>query len=316
MLRPRSGSGISSIGGSWRMRPTEVISSGVVSVQSRQAESTSLGVLPGPDQPAGEDGLEREELVLEGRDDAEVAAAAAQREEEVALVGVVDAVELAVGRDQLDRRQGVGGEAVLAGEPAHAASERVARDADVRRGAVQDSEAVLGRGGHDVVPDRAGADADLLGLDVDLDVAQLVHAHEDGIRDVAERGDAVAGALGRHAQAVGQGEAHDRLHVGGVGGDDDQRGLLVEGDVPRCARLVPALVAGGEDGSADCMTQRFDIDRGGEMGSSHGGLAWVSMRRTPTRLPSRRLQRPQHRFPRRRQSCGVPVSFGAVIRRS
>ena len=40
MLRPRSGSGIRSIGGNWRMRPTDVISSGVVSVQSRQAVST------------------------------------------------------------------------------------------------------------------------------------------------------------------------------------------------------------------------------------------------------------------------------------
>ena len=41
MLRPRNGSGMTSMGGSWRMRPTDVISSGVVSVQSRQALSTS-----------------------------------------------------------------------------------------------------------------------------------------------------------------------------------------------------------------------------------------------------------------------------------
>ena len=33
--RPRTGSGISGIGGSWRMRPTEVISSGRSSVQAR-----------------------------------------------------------------------------------------------------------------------------------------------------------------------------------------------------------------------------------------------------------------------------------------
>ena len=112
-------------------------------------------------------------LYSKRRDDAEVAAAAAQREEEVALVRVVDAVELAVGRDELDRREGVRGEAVLAGQPAHAAAERVAGDADVRRGAVQDGEAVLGRGVDDVLPDRARADAGLLRLDVDLDVAQL-----------------------------------------------------------------------------------------------------------------------------------------------
>ena len=63
----------------------------------------ALGLLPGPDQPAGEDLLDREELELERRDDAEVAAAAAHGEEEVGLVRLVDAVELAVGRDDLDR---------------------------------------------------------------------------------------------------------------------------------------------------------------------------------------------------------------------
>ena len=165
--------GDGSIGGNWRMRPTDVTSSGVVSVQSRQAVSTRSELLPRPDHPAGEGLLEREELELDRRDDAEVAAAAAQREEEVALVRVVDAVELAVGRDDLDRRDRVRREAVLAGQPAHAAAERVAGDADVGRGAVQGDEAVLGRRVDDVLPDGAGADAGLTGLGVDLDVAQL-----------------------------------------------------------------------------------------------------------------------------------------------
>ena len=295
MLRPRNGSGMTSIGGSWRMRPTDVISSGVRLGPVAPGLEHLRGALPGEDQPAGEDGLEREERVLEGRDDAEVAAAAAQREEEVALVRVVDAVELAVGRDQLDRRQGVRGEAVLAGQPAHAATERVAGDADVRRGAVQDGEAVLGRGDDDVLPDRARADARLLRLDVDLHVAQLVHAHEHGIREIAERGDAVTGALGGHAQAVGRGEAHDRLHVGGVGGDDDQRGLLVESDVPRRARLVPAFVAGGEHGTADRMTQNRDINARSGVGCSHVGprLSLCEKKRRPA-CRSRRVQRPQH----------------------
>ena len=195
------------------MRPTEVTSSGVVSVQSRQAASTRSDCLPGPDQPAGEDLLEREELELDRRDDAEVAAAAAQGEEEVALVGVIDAVELAVGRDDLDRRDRVRRQAVLAGEPAHAAAERVADDADVGRRAVQGDEAVLGRGADDLLPEHARADARLARLGVDLDAAELVRADQDGVGEVAERADAVTGALGGDAQAVGGREAHRRLHV-------------------------------------------------------------------------------------------------------
>ncbi len=130
---------------------------------------------------------------------------------------VVDAVELAVGRDDLDGRDGVRGQAVLARQPAHAAAERVAGDADVGRRAVQGDEAVLGRGVDDLFPDHARADARLLCLDVDLDVAQRVHANQDGIGEVTERSDAVTGALRRDAQAVGHGEADGGLHVGGVG---------------------------------------------------------------------------------------------------
>ena len=49
----------------------------------------------------------------------------------------VGAHELAVGGDELERGHRVGLQAVLARQPAHAAAERVAGDADVGRGAVQ-----------------------------------------------------------------------------------------------------------------------------------------------------------------------------------
>ncbi len=41
MLRPRRGSGAKGRSGIWRIRPTEVISSGTVRVHSAQARSTS-----------------------------------------------------------------------------------------------------------------------------------------------------------------------------------------------------------------------------------------------------------------------------------
>jgi hypothetical protein len=79
-------------------------------------------------------------------DDAEVAAAAAQRPEQRGVVLGVDAAELAVGGDDLDRQDAVGGQAVLAREPADAATEAVADDADVGRRAGERREALLGRG--------------------------------------------------------------------------------------------------------------------------------------------------------------------------
>ena len=276
------------------MRPTEVTSSGVVSVQSRQAVEHALRLLPVPDHPAGEGLLEREELELHRRDDAEVAAAAAQGEEEVALVRVVDAVELAVGRHDLDRGDRVGGHAVLAGEPADAAAERVADDADVRRGAVQGDEAVLGGGADDLLPEHAGADARLAGLGVDLDRAQLVRADEDGVGEVAERGDAVTGALGGDAQAVGLREEHGRLHVVRARRHDDQGRMLLDREVPGRALDVPALVPGGEDGAADGMTEGRDVDARAGGGESHdGSLVGVGTARLPGRVVL-----PQHRIPR------------------
>ena len=74
---------------------------------------------------------------------AEVAAAAAQRPEEVGLALAVDSTQSPVGGHDLDRGHLVGADAVLAAEPREAAAERVADDADVRRGAGERGEAVL-----------------------------------------------------------------------------------------------------------------------------------------------------------------------------
>jgi hypothetical protein len=61
-------------------------------------------------------------LVLEGRRDAEVAAAAAQGPEQVLVVLGAGHHDLAVGGDDLDGQQVVDGEAVLAHQPAFTAA--------------------------------------------------------------------------------------------------------------------------------------------------------------------------------------------------
>ena len=95
------------------------------------------------DEGAGVDLGDREQASVQGGDDRVAAAAAAQRPEEVGVVLGVDRARLAVGGDQLDRLHAVAGEAVAAAEPAEAAAEGVAGDADVGRGAGHRAEAVL-----------------------------------------------------------------------------------------------------------------------------------------------------------------------------
>ena len=79
-------------------------------------------------------------------DDAEAAAAAAQRPEQVGVLVGRRVHELAVGGDHLGGDHAVGGEAVGARQPGGAAAQRVAGDADGAAAAGQRAEAV-GRGG-------------------------------------------------------------------------------------------------------------------------------------------------------------------------
>ena len=219
------------------------------------------GLLPRPDQPAGEDLVQREQLELDRRDDAEVAAASAQREEQVALVRVVDAVELAVGRDDLDRRHVVRREAVLAREPAHAAAERVADDADVGRGAVQGHEAVLGRGDDDVLPEHAGADAGAAAPRRRSARCQLARAGSGRRRErspsEATLWPVPCAATRRPWAAANRTAAWTSCELLGTA---IRRGLLVERQVPGGALAIPAIVSGSQDRTAHGMTQGFDVD--------------------------------------------------------
>ena len=85
----------------------------------------------------------RDEPELDCGDDPEAAAAAAQRPEEIGLLFTVGADESSVGGHELDRVDVARGESVLAAEPAEAAAEGVADDADVGRGTGERGEAVL-----------------------------------------------------------------------------------------------------------------------------------------------------------------------------
>ena len=96
------------------------------------------------EHPAG-DRVHRVQPIVEARHDAEVAAAAADRPEQVGLVRLVDVEDAAVGSHDFGSEQMVDRQAVLAHEVAGAAAERETADPDGRRVAEADRKAVLPR---------------------------------------------------------------------------------------------------------------------------------------------------------------------------
>ena len=107
------------------------------------------------EQRAAEDLADRVELELEPRDDTEVAAAAADRPEQVGMRVRAGGDLPAVGRDDLDRLEGVDGQAVLADQPADPAAEGQPGDAD-RPGVAERRRQTVGRGGDRVFARRSG----------------------------------------------------------------------------------------------------------------------------------------------------------------
>ena len=184
--------------------------------------------------------------ILEGGDDAEVPATAAQAPEELLVLVGAGRHELSGGRDDVGRDEVVAGEAVLPHQPADPAAEGEAGDARCR-------DLSPGRG----KPERAR----LVVEGAPVDAAFSACRHPRGIdanaahRRQVEHDPAVAGGVAGHTvPAPANGQKHAVLarevdpgdHVGHAGATRDQRRPLVEHRVPRPARLLVAFVAGRE----------------------------------------------------------------------
>ena len=99
----------------------------------------------------------------------------------VARTSSPSAVTTSIGGDVVGRKP------LRAGEPAHAAAERVADDADVVGRARERGEAVGRERVEDLLPDRAGTHPDRLRAGVDDDVPRQRRPQDDRVREVAER---------------------------------------------------------------------------------------------------------------------------------
>src|SRR5690606_25711250 len=133
-------------------------------------------------------------LELERGDDAEVAAAAPDRPEQIRVLVGARAAHLAVGGDDLHRKQVVGGEAITPADPAEAAAEREPGDAGRRDDAARHDQPVRLRGAIDVGPGGARLHPHTAagGIDLDAPLGREIDHHAA----VAQRGagDVVAAA--------------------------------------------------------------------------------------------------------------------------
>ena len=163
------------------------------------------------------------QAVLERRGDAEVAAAAAQRPEEVGIGvgGHVD--DAAVGGHELDAEHVVGREPVLRHQPAEAAAERQARDAGRGDRAARDGEPVRCRLAVQLAPEHAALRAHRARSRIDPDA--LHRRQVDHQRVVGDRaaGDVVPASAYADVEAVCAREADRVDDVGGVLAARDQR---------------------------------------------------------------------------------------------
>ena len=199
--------------------------------------------LPREEQRSRVDLRDRVEAELERGHDAEVAAAAAERPEELGLVVGVHAAERAVGGDELDRGDAVREQPVLAAVPAEPASEPIADDRDVRRRAVEDGEAHVGCTRDDLLPLDARAHATAQGDRVELDGVEPVGLEEDDVLQRLDRARVVAGPLRCDPKAVRRRIPDDLLDV--ADGRPGRRPPPAADRLPGCMPPGPRPTTGG-----------------------------------------------------------------------
>ena len=232
-----------------------------------------LGAVARIEDGAGGHGrADRVQVELEGGDDAEVAASAAQAPEEVGVLRRARGEDLAVGGDHLGRAQVVAGQAVLAHQPADPAAQREAGDAGGRDQAPGGGEAVLlGRG---VELPQVSAALGGGGAALASTVMPFIGERSMTMPLVAgrEAGNAVAAAAHGDVEPLAAREADRVAHVGSIGAAGDHRRAGVMGAVPDRTSLVVGAVAGPDQLSVQPVLELLQRCRSKHSLRSHAGL--------------------------------------------
>ncbi len=188
--------------------------------------------------------------------DAEVAAPAVQRPEQLGVLVGARVHPLGVGGHQLHGDEVVDGEAEGAVQPAGAAAEDEAADAGGGGPPAGGRQTVRLGGAVQVAHRGAALDADRLCRRVHGHLVHPAQVHHE--RAVAQRrtGHAVAAAAHRDVQVQLPAEAHGPHHVGRVRALRDHRGPPVDHRVEDRAGLLVTQVPGGEHIADQVLAQR------------------------------------------------------------
>jgi hypothetical protein len=203
-------------------------------------------------------GPDRPRLEFEAGDDAEVAAAAAQRPEEVGVLVRRRAQPRTRCGDDLGRDQIVDGQPVRPRQPAEAAAEGQAGDAGSGVDSRRHRQAIGGGRRIEIGERSARLNVDPAHLRRDADAVHAREVDHQAAVGHGAAGDVVAAALDRHERAGLPREAHRRRDVLRVGAPRDQRRALVYHCIPHGAGGVEAVVAGTQHGASHRRAQGRD----------------------------------------------------------
>ena len=190
---------------------------------------------------------DRVEAVLEGRDDPEVAPTAAQRPEQVAVLGLARGDDVTARRHDLGRQEVVARQPVLAGEVADPSAQGEPGDPGRADDAARGRQTVLVGRVVETRPLAATAGARGLRVGIDGDLLQRTQVdHETAVVGAETRG-AVRTAADRQVETLAAGDLDDGGDVGGPGTADDRRRPLVDHPVED----VPGILVFGVSGCDD-----------------------------------------------------------------
>ena len=169
-------------------------------------------ILDGPEDGTAEhESAHRTELVFEGGSDAEVAATAAQTPEEVRLRLGVDVHLFAIGRDQIDRKQVVDRQAVLAHQVPEPAAKRQSGDAGVADDSARRGQGVLLGGAIELAPEHAARGTHRTRVRVELDGLHEREIDHDAVVADGVSGDGMSSPANGNQLFVRAGELDGRM---------------------------------------------------------------------------------------------------------
>ena len=214
-----------------------------------------LGLLERPERGSGQDGADGMQSELERGDDAEVAAAAADRPEQVGVLLGARTRLCSVGEHDVGLEQIVDRQAVAPRQVADPAAERQPADAGGRDEATWRREAVRVRGLVDLTPGAATADSDGARLGVHLDRPQQGQVRDDSVVANPEARAVVPAAAHRQRKLMRPREADRTRHVLRVCAARDQRRAPIDHRVVDLARVVVVGVLRREQPSRESSLQ-------------------------------------------------------------